>query len=204
MAILVISLATVLLADEKATTDGGDRVILYENGTWEYINNDVSISTSGEGNKPVDSDAYYASAILPMGIYLNSNKWRQTTEIGNPDAEFEFEHVNTMVYGMVIAEKLYFPIGGLKRIVLENAQSESPDAKIIFEGEKKVNGVDVLALIIDVPMPAYEVNFKFYYYLYSKRGVGSLQVMCYTLDEAFEELKGDMEDYLNGFVLTDN
>lgn len=200
--ILLLLFALPLIADQTATTQDGRLVILHDDGTWEYA--EVHPSMTSLKHPYIKSEratSLYKGEIVPYELWVDKSRWKQAAQGENPDAEYEFEHVNTILYGVVIAERLYIPLGGLKKIVLDNARKAAPGASVVFEQPRIVNGMEVFSMLIDVPIEEYQLNFKFYYYLYSKKSYGTVQVLCYTLDEEFEEFEEEMIEFLNGFVV---
>jgi hypothetical protein len=189
-------------AQINAITDTGEQVVLYNDGTWKYVNEENSEPKEIPVNKEIftkDKDASFLvkSNNLNVGIWINPKKWSFTKEGKNEDAEFSFQLKKEDLYAMLIAEKIQIPIETLKEIALENARNVSPDIKIVKEEYRNVNGIKVLMLQLQGTIKG--INFTYYGYYYSNAN-GSMQLIAYTGGGLFENYKKDIELFLNGLV----
>jgi hypothetical protein len=67
-------------------------------------------------------------------------------------------------YAMIIAERIEIPLGEIRQIALQNAREAAPDAKIIEEGRRRVNGADVLLLRMEGKASGIAFTYLGYYY----------------------------------------
>ena len=202
--LLLISLFFVNLiqAQQKAVTETGEEVILFEDGTWKYQNEDQISQKETPTNqkkfkKNKESTFLLKSSKLNIGVYLNPKKWSFKKATNNPEAEFELQLKGGDLYGMIITEKVEIPFETLKSIALENGKASAPDIKIVKEEYRIVNGLKVLLLQLNGTMQG--IKFSYYGYYFSSPN-GTVQFITYTSQNLLDSYKPDSEKLLNGFV----
>lgn len=185
----------------NALTSTGDEVVLYENGTWQYVNDSLNSSTIEVNGIPYYKDNkstfLIKSSKTNVGLWINPKKWRFSKAPASSAAEYTFEIKNDDIQAMLITEKIEIPIENLIQIAYENALDAAPDAKIIKQEYRIVNGLDVIMMQITGTISG--IKFIYYSYYYSNSS-GSYQLVSYTSQNLFEASKKDMEEFLNGFV----
>jgi hypothetical protein len=186
----------------KAVTETGEEVILYDDGTWKYQNEDEAEvkgipTNSNKFEKSDESTFLLKSSKLNVGIYIDPKKWSFKKATDNPDAEYELQLKDGDLYGMVITEKVEIPIEALKSIAVENAKSVAPDLKIVKEEYRIVNGIKVLLLQMNGTMQG--VKFSYYGYYYSNTN-GTVQFITYTSQNLMDSYRPQSEKLLNGLV----
>jgi len=190
-------------AQINALTENGDQVILFDNGTWKYVE-----KTQDEDDKPIpenkkkfkkSSTASFLvkSNIVNVGVWIDPKKWTFSKGTDKDDYEFEFERRGEDLYGMLIAEKVQIPLSTLVDIALENARSVSPDIHIVKKEYRNVNGVKVLMMQMAGTIQG--VKFTYYGYYYSNSH-GTIQLLMFTGSSLFDIYKDEIEEFLNGFV----
>lgn len=202
--IILLSGSTLIAtAQKKALTETGDEVILYDNGTWKYLNEPVKenyvipINTE-KFTKNSNNTFLLKSTKLNVGFWLDPKKWSFKKATNNPDAEFELQLKDGDLYAMIITEKVEIPLETLKTIALENGKGIAPDLYIVKEEYRTVNGSEILLLQMDGTMQG--VKFSYYGYYYSNSN-GTLQFITYTSQNLLDQFKKTCEDLLNGFVV---
>jgi hypothetical protein len=190
-------LMTCLLAisaqsQELATTASGKQITVFPDGTWKA----VTSSSASAASRPAG-----ASATLPVNrgrsaVYYNPGKWKLQNE--EQGGRSKLEHIEGDGYAMVIAERVGMSIDVLKNIALQNAKAAAPDAVIVAEEPRKVNGADLLMLQIEGTVSG--IPFTYFGYYYTGE-YGSIQVITFTGRNLFTEFKPDFEELLNGFVV---
>jgi hypothetical protein len=188
----------------KAITESGDQVILNQDGSWAYVNNDTIKSSEIKINdqqfyKNKASTFLVKSNKLNVGIWINPKIWKFNKAEDNEAAEFQFRIKGEDMYGMLISEKIEVPIEKLKDIAFENAKNAAPDIKIIKEEYRNVNGLNLYMMQMSGTIQG--IKFIYYGYYYSNSN-GTVQFLTYTSLKLFESYKQDMEDLLNGLVET--
>jgi len=113
--LLCLLTITITHAQQKAVTELGDEVILFDNGTWKYQNEDALIEkeiTTNPKKFIADKESTFLlkSSKVNVGVYLNPKIWSFKKETDNPEAEFEFQLKDEDLYGMMIKEKNESPL----------------------------------------------------------------------------------------------
>ena len=101
------------------------------------------------------------------------------------------------LYGMSISEGIEIPIESFADVALSNAQNGVPDAEIVKEEYRVVNGVKVIHLQIKGTFQGIKISYFGYYYSDSS---GSTQFLVYTGAGAVEKYKSEIFGFLNGLV----
>ena len=189
-------------AQIKGVTETGEEVILYENGTWKYSNqNDLhekEVQTNSKiFRKNNESTFLLKSNKLNVGIYINPKKWSFKRATDNPEAEYELQFKEGDLYGMVITEKVEIPLETLGIIALENGKKVAPDLKIVKKEYRIVNGIKVLLLQMNGTMKGIKISYYGYYFSNSN---GTIQFIAFTSQKLIENFKSETEKLLNGIV----
>jgi len=202
--LIIIFLSTIAAkAQIKAITDTGDEVLLYNDGTWDYLDNDTSNTikkiplNEKEFTKSEEARFLVKSKITDIGVWLNPKEWNFTKKSANQDAEFQFQKKGEDLYGILISEKLELPLESLKNIALENARSSAPDMKLLEQEYRMVNGLKVLMIKMGGTFQGIKLIYKGYYYSNSS---GTVQLTTFTGKNLIDEYKNDMHQFLNGLV----
>lgn len=201
--LLLLSLFFINLiqAQQKAVTETGEEVILYDDKTWKYQNEDqiseIKIPTNPK-KFTTDKKATFLlkSNKMNIGVNLNPKKWSFKKATDNPEAEFELKLKDGDLYGMLITERVQIPLETLKLIALENGKSVAPDLAIVKEEYRNVNGLKVLLLQLNGTMKG--IKFSYYGYYFSNTN-GTVQFITYTSQNLLESYKTEIEKLLNGF-----
>ncbi|MEZ4886945.1 MAG: hypothetical protein R3E32_19605 [Chitinophagales bacterium] len=202
LTLLLLSTTVFTYAQQKAITQTGQEVLLYEDGTWAYLEEDsvevVEIPMNPtEFETPKKSTFLLKSSKIDLGFGLNPKKWNFKKATNNDEAEYELQLKEGDLYGMIITEKIEIPLDVLKKIALENGRAVSPDLKIVKEEYRMVNGIKVLLLQMNGTLQS--IKFSYYGYYYSDEG-GTIQFITYTAQNMMDEYRTDAEDLLNGLV----
>jgi len=192
-----------LKAQQKAVTENGDEVILYDDRTWKYLFEEEKEETTipinpNKYSKSAEAGFLLKSKKVNLGIWINSKIWT----FGKPKdkdafAEYEFQLKGGDLYGMLISEKVEIPLELLKSLALKNAKEAAPDIKIVKEEYRIVNGLKVLHLQMNGTIQGMKIIYYGYYYSDES---GTVQLLTYTSQNLFESNKGKMETFLNGLV----
>ena len=199
---LILISVQFLTAQISAVTETGDEVILYEDGTWKYLNDSIIENAEIPVNekeflKSKKSTFLVKSKKLNVGIWINPKNWSFTKGIENDAFEYQFRKKGDDLYAMLISEKMQIPIETLKGVAVENAKSAAPDIKIIKEEYLNVNGIKVLMLQMSGTLQG--LRFTYYVYYYSNSN-GTIQLITYTAENLFPNYLEDIEEFLNGLV----
>ena len=199
LCLLIVSFSN---AQQKAVTETGDEVILYDDGTWKYLDEDQIIANDVPINpnkfETDDKSTFLLkSNTMNIGVYLNPKIWSFKKAVDNSDAEFEFQLKDGDLYGMLISEKVEIPLETMRTIAVENGREAAPDLKIVKEEYRNVNGIQVLLLQMNGTMQG--IKFSYYGYYFSNAN-GTVQFITYTAQSLIETYKPESERLLNGLV----
>ncbi|MCC5946463.1 MAG: hypothetical protein JJT94_16140 [Bernardetiaceae bacterium] len=194
-------------AQINAITETGDEVILYNDGTWKYLDdkgaageiavdkkiyvNDKKITVEKESSFLVKSNK------LNIGVWINPKKWTFAKGKDNDAQEFQFQMKGNDLYAALITEKIQIPVESLRELVVINAKSVANDIEVVKEEYRNVNGVQVLMLKMIATMQG--VRFIYCGYYYSNAN-GTVQLITYTGENLFENYLTEIELLLNGLV----
>lgn len=193
-------------AQIKAVTSNGDEVVLNPDGTWQYVNDSLTVSKPIETNpakfvESPDASFLVKSNKIPCGVYINPKKWNFSKQDGTRATEFMFTLKDNDAYAMLITEKMEIPIETLKSAALSNARKASPGIKVTSEEYRNVNGIKVLCMQMEGIVQG--MNFTYLGYYFSNEG-GTVQFITYTSSSLMKEYKKELETLLNGFVVVEN
>lgn len=199
---LIVMLVQLVNAQINVITETGDEAILYEDGSWEYLNDSIIESSKISINdkeflKDKNSTFLVKSKKLNVGIWINPKSWSFTKGTDKDAFEFQFQKKGEDLYAMLISEKLQVPIETLKVIAIENAKSAAPDIRVIKEEYRNVNGIQVLTMQMTATIQG--VRFTYYGYYYSNLN-GTIQLLTYSGENLFNDYLADIELFINGFV----
>lgn len=187
-----------------AMTASGKEVQLYANGTWEFTNkadNNKIATTDSIINAADGSSTSYLlkSQITNVSVNLNPEKWAFEKGDGSNSSEYTFTLKKKDAYAMLITERIGATIKVLKEAAISNAQKVSPDVKVVNEEMKTIHGVQVLFMQLEGTLEGIQFTYLGYYYSSPK---GSIQFVTYTSQSLLNEYRSDMEELLNGMVIT--
>ena len=131
-----------------------------------------------------------------FALYLVPDVWRKLDKPVNPVAEVQFARKAGDAGALVIAERIMVPVETLKKRAFAHIRDLDRDATIINEEKKMVRGKEGLCATINAKVSG--IPFTYYVYYYSGNE-GTFQVMTWTGQNLFEELKPELEAFVDGF-----
>ncbi len=195
-ALLLLSMP--LAAQERAVTESGKKILVFPDGTWKQEAGEPGKEArpGAELSRPATATAKASIHRGKSAIFYDPAKWK--TKGPEESGRSEFEHVDGDGYAIVITERLAMSMDALRNVALSNAKEAAPDAEIVSEEKRRVNGSDVLVLTIKGTIQ--EIPFFYYGYYYSGQE-GIIQAITYTGQNLFDEYKPEFERFLNGLVV---
>ena len=199
----LILLTTASGAQQRAVTETGDQVILYNDGRWIYADkdsvktDDIPVNNKSFG-KSKTASFLVKSKRINIGCWIDPKVWKFTSAETPSAAEFEFDHVNGSLYGLIISENLDIPTESLANLAVNNAREAAPDIKVTAKEYRIVNGTKVLMLRMAGTIE--DIRFSYYGYYYAADG-GAMQFLVYTSDTFMDENIDTVEQLLNGLVV---
>lgn len=194
-----------LYAQKTAITGEGKEVVLYDNGTWKYTDEEVAASAAIKINdekfeKSNKSTFLVKSNKVNVGIFIDPKKWAFSKGEEGEVSEYKFKLRDGDLYAMLVAERTPIPVESLRGIAIQNARNAAPDVSVIHEEYRNVNGIEVLAMQMGGTIQG--IKFRYYGYYYSNNN-GTIQFLTYTSENLFEENLKEIELILNGLVERD-
>ena len=189
-------------AQINSVTENGDEVLLYKDNTWKYSNESLNETVEILRNdkpftKEKKSSFLVKSSKTNIGVWINPKDWGFSKSKTDSPSEFNFNHKQLDVYGMLIAEKTEVTVEALTDIAYENALEAAPDIKIVEKEYRTVNGLEVIMM----KMKGTIQGIKFIYFgYYFSNAQGAFQFLTYTSQNVFNEYKNDMLHLLNGLT----
>lgn len=191
-----------IYGQQKAITETGEAVVLYNDGRWTYIERDTLLASEIPFNpekfkKSKKSTFLLKSTRVDIGCWLDPKKWTFQKAEEHDAAEYEINNDEKGLYGLLITEKIEIPVETLANIALDNARDVAPDIKIINKEYREVNGLKVLMLRMTGTIQ--EILFSYYGYYYSNDD-GAVQFLVYSSKENIDANIEEIESLLNGMV----
>lgn len=189
---------------QRAVTDEGDIVILFNDGTWKYEqesqSNTIEIPMNNTAfEKPADANFTLKSTKTDAQFVINAKKWTfKKSNNGHDVAEYTFEQKGSDLYGMVISEEIQIGVEQLASIAFDNAKLAGPDIEVIKKEYRMVNGNKVIYMEMEGTIQSIKVRYLGYYF---SNASGSTQYLIYTGSNLVEKYKEDIAQFLNGFSI---
>lgn len=139
---------------------------------------------------------------LPIGkLYVNPSVWKKSTEANVPGAALELAHNEGDAFLAVVSNPDFMPANDFIVAFVDgmsSGDSEVKNPKLAKRRSMRVNGVP----LTDITITALVSNQPFVYrgYLYTGRK-GVCLVLTWTHADLYDELIGDIEQALDGFVV---
>lgn len=112
----------------------------------------------------------------------------------------QLEEKNGDVYSIAIAERFSMTFENLRLMAIDNAIKAAPDAQVIYEQYRKVNGRRILCMKIEGTIQG--VQFIYYNYYYAGK-TGIIQLITFTSANLMPQYEAEMTDFLNGLVVNE-
>ncbi|MFY7900830.1 MAG: hypothetical protein ACOVNY_11645 [Chitinophagaceae bacterium] len=205
--LVVFTIALNAQSQIKAITEEGKEVVLFENGKWRYVSDSSTIQNAGTDSLQLNSTKFLKSVgatflikskIFNVGVNINPTKWVFTGRKPNEkNPEYNFTLKNGDAYGMFITESIPISLESLRQAAFGNAQRASYDIKETFAEYRNVNNKKLLCLEMKGTVNGIKVAYLGYYY---SNDNGTVQLVTYTMQKDYENLKKELEIFLNGFT----
>jgi hypothetical protein len=191
----------------KALTSDGNEVLLFNDGTWKYVDGKSAnesreiLTNASTFKKNAASSFEVKSKKVNASVFINPKKWKFTPGESGDAGEYDFDFRNGDVYGMIITERTEIPLEALKDIAVKNARDVAPDIDVAEEEYRMVNNKKVLCLQMNGTIKG--IQFSYFGYYFSSPN-GTIQFLTYTSKNLFLDNRNEMEELLNGLVITNN
>src|SRR5262249_29488326 len=138
------------------------------------------------------------TAVREYALWMDGTKWNlnKFDTLG----ELKLSHVGGDVTAKIETDRLATPTSMLREIVLEGIKHADPNAHIIYEEQRIVNGRQILAIQFSLNIQGKRSRVLGYYHGGSS---GCIQVIAYTSDSKFADNRGEITELLDGLEVTD-
>ncbi len=186
----------------NAITETGDEVMLFEDGTWSYLNDSLNIPTEipvneAEYEKDKKSTFLVKSKKVDLGVWINPKEWSFSKGEEGSATEFQFQKKGEDFYAMLITETIPIPVETLKNIAFDNAANVAPDVKIESVEYRTVNGLKLI--MMQMSGTTQGIKFTYFGYYYSN-DESTIQLVCYSGERQMKNNLEMVESFLNGLV----
>lgn len=179
-----------------ATTSDGRVIIVNSDGTWQADKvQQPNAQPATKVARPAGATSFVKAPSEKFGVWYNPQKWSVRPSADGDQNRLRLHLKSGDGYALLIAEGIEIPPDALQSIALENAKEAAPDAKIVSQSHRLINGKDVLAMQITGTIKGIQFIYDGYYYGGPE---GTVQLLTYTGQNLFEKLKPDLEELLNG------
>jgi hypothetical protein len=132
-----------------------------------------------------------------ISVKYDPDQWKQTAP--GSHGQLALSHSSGDAHALVIAEPIAVSHGSVEDVALANAQSVDPKARIVFRQQRRINGVDVRFLKMEVDVNAVPMVYWGCFY---GGEYGTVQVVTYTAKTLLREHEKNFMDFLNGFIVS--
>jgi hypothetical protein len=127
-------------------------------------------------------------------IRFDGTKWKAESQ--EAPGEFQYRYSSGDIYVRVITERIQVPIEKMADIVLANARNADPNAKIVRQGYRNVNGLRMLYVELQATVAGIDVATLTHCY---SDASGTVQLMGFTGRNLMNEARAPIEQFVSGF-----
>ncbi len=206
LAILLQSLT--FIAQQRALTEDGKEVVLFDNGTWKFVNEsdakvlETIVTNNNLFEKPKTASFLMKSKKLDVGVYFDPKKWKLATQNISPHVEYFFtDRGNTEgLFGFMMTEKVQIAtLKNLKELIIENVNRNVDFFRLKESEYRTVNGMKVLYIRYAANTKGMDFEYAGYYYINSDGYAG---VVGFSSQKMFESNFDAIQELINGISLS--
>lgn len=202
---LLLTITSVSIAQQTATTKDGKTVLLNDDGTWVYQTEANSSKTQFNDSlltkysKPTAAKTLLKSERTDHALWYNESKWSKSDMKPSEATEFMLKLKEQDGYCITVVEKIEIPIENFSAIVLKSMKMRGAESVVVEKEEyRMVNGKRVLFMQFTATTSGMTFTYAGYYF---SNESGTSQVLCYTSKNLFGQYKQEFMNMLNGFVV---
>ena len=205
LAVLLQSLT--FIAQQRALTEDGKEVVLFDNGTWKFVNEsdakalETTITNNNLFEKSRNASFLMKSKKMDVGVYFDPKKWKLATQNISPHVEYFFAErsSNDGYFGFMITEKVQIAtLKNLKDLIIENVNRNVDYFRLKESEYRTVNGVKVLYIRYAANTKGMDFEYAGNYYINSDGYAG---VVGFSSQKMFENSFGAIQELINGISL---
>ena len=206
LAVLLQSLT--FIAQQRALTEDGKEVVLFDNGTWKFVNEsdakalETTITNNNLFEKSRNASFLMKSKKLDVGVYFDPKKWKLATQNISPHVEYFFAERNSNdgYFGFMITEKVQIAtLKNLKDLIIENVNRNVDYFRLKESEYRTVNGMKVLYIRYAANTKGMDFEYAGNYYINSDGYAG---VVGFSSQKVFEQSFGAVQELINGISVT--
>lgn len=205
LAILLQSLT--FIAQQRALTEDGKEVVLFDNGTWKFVNEsdakvlETIVTNNNLFEKPKTASFLMKSKKLDVGVYFDPKKWKLATQNISPHVEYFFTDRGNSegLFGFMMTEKVQIAtLKNLKELIIENVNRNVDFFRLKESEYRTVNGMKVLYIRYAANTKGMDFEYAGNYYINSDGYAG---VVGFSSQKMFENSFGAIQELINGISL---
>ena len=206
LAVLLQSLT--FIAQQRALTEDGKEVVLFDNGTWKFVNEsdakalETIITNNNLFEKSRNASFLMKSKKLDVGVYFDPKKWKLATQNISPHVEYFFtDRSNTEgSFGFMMTEKVQIAtLKNLKELIIENVNRNVDFFRLKESEYRTVNGLKVLYIRYAANTKGMDFEYAGNYYINSDGYAG---VVGFSSQKMFESNFDAIQELINGISLS--
>ena len=185
--IIGILISFSVIAEEKIVIVDGRKILLSEDFTWQYIE-DEEIEQADDPlilNKDFRLQAIYVDPKKRFQICLDPKIWKSVKPISH-GYKAQFINADDTGYGLVIFDGIELTLDQIQNMLINNANNVDSNAYILSTKDCIVN--DLSGRLITYAVTTMDIDLVFFTFIYSS-DLGSMQYTFYTANSYFEELR---------------
>ena len=203
--LFIIGFSVSINCQIKGITEEGKDVVLFENGTWRFVNesdNETLETIKTNPNiftKDVEATFLMRSKKLDVGIFYNPKKWKLANRNPTKIIEYIFTDAKFPEEGVAImmSEKVPIPtLKNLKDIIISSVQKNVDYFRLKESEYRTVNGLKVLCLRYIANTKGIDFEYLGYYQILES---GYSGIATFSMMKDFERFQPQFEEFLNGF-----
>ncbi len=188
---------------EEVYTKSGKKVVLKDDFTWYYADEDKSKPTKNPGlpprilTKTEDMTSYANSKSGIFKIFYNPNQWNIVNEV-NEFSEFHFINVGKSGNAMVMFDGVEIPLDVFPGLLILSVNKSDPEARIVHIEDCIVNGAKGKLVTYKAQTKGLKLIFHSFI---TSNPTGSIQLSTFTLENQFEKEKENFEKLISGLTV---
>ncbi len=185
----------------KAITENGKEVVLFENGTWRFVDESdakalETISTNPSVfNKSKDANFPLRSSKINVVVHYNTKLWSMHKR-NIPNMEYYF--YNDEIYASLTTERTEIhSLKTVKEVLVTNIQQSADYFRLKESEYRTVNGKKMLYMRYIANIKGIDFEYAGYYFINNE---GLAMLVAYTIQKEFDKKFPAIETFLNGLA----
>lgn len=187
---------------QKAITDSGKEVVLFDDKTWRFVHESDSaaletiLTNATLYSRDPKATRAVNSSNLNVAVYHDPKKW---SAVPNRLQNTEYMFVGpNHIFSTLTADKSRIPnLRIVKDIVLSNVRQAVDYFRLKESEYRTVNGKKMLYLRYIANLKGLDFEYAGYYFINDS---GFAMVVAYTMQKDFDKNFAEIENFLNGFT----